>query len=197
LQCCAGATEAHSAPQDLDIAVRAQVDRMAEIVDYQLRRASTSGRSVMEAAVPVAVVARKVADALAKAYRDKQVHCSLDIDPELHFHGDEGDLMEILGNLLDNAYKWCRHEVRLTAGPVTAGSGDACDITLRVEDDGPGMPESIGRPPVRARRARGHGARRPWHRACGGCAILRGSMAARSSSRTASRWAGRKSGVNM
>ena len=139
-----GATEAHSAPQDLDVAVRAQVDRMAEIVDYQLRRASTSGRSVMEAAVPVAVVARKVVDALAKAYRDKQVHCSLDVDPELHFRGDEGDLMEILGNLLDNAYKWCRHEVSLTAGRVTAGLGDGCDIELCVEDDGPGMPEAIG-----------------------------------------------------
>ncbi|MCC6207633.1 MAG: GHKL domain-containing protein [Gammaproteobacteria bacterium] len=139
-----GAADAKAIPEALDATMRAQIDRRAEIVDYQLRRASTFGRRVMEAAVPVAPVARKVIDALDKAYRDKQVRCRLDVAPDLRFHGDEGDLMEILGNLLDNACKWCRHEVILAARPVSAGDGGARAIELRIEDDGPGMPEAIG-----------------------------------------------------
>ena len=62
-----GAIEGHAPAGELDAAVRGQVDRMAEIVDYQLRRASTAGRGAL-AAVPVAVVARKLVDALHKAY---------------------------------------------------------------------------------------------------------------------------------
>lgn len=139
-----GVTEAHAMPKELDATVRTQVDRMAQIVDYQLRRASTSGRSVMEAAVPFSPIAHKVVDALDKAYRDKHVRCRVDIAPDLRFHGDEGDLMEVLGNLLDNAYKWCRREVILTASPGQVAEGGARDIEIRIEDDGPGLPEATG-----------------------------------------------------
>lgn len=139
-----GAIEGNAMPRTLDATVGTQVDRMAEIVDYQLRRASTSGRRVMEAAVPIAPVARKVVDALDKAYRDKQVRCRVELGPELRFSGDEGDLMEILGNLLDNAYKWCRREVRLSVSPVAADEHGTPAVELRIEDDGPGVPEAIG-----------------------------------------------------
>jgi two-component system sensor histidine kinase PhoQ len=139
-----GASEATAAPAELDVTVRAQVGRMAEIVDYQLRRAATAGHSVMTATVPVAAVARKVADALAKAYHDKPVRCRTDIDPALRFHGDEGDLMEILGNLLDNAHKWCRREVRIGAHAVPSGDTAAVRLSIQVEDDGPGFPETGG-----------------------------------------------------
>lgn len=130
-----GAIEGHAPAGELDAAVRGQVDRMAEIVDYQLRRASTAGRGAL-AAVPVAAVARKLVDALHKAYRDKAVQCRLEIDPELRFHGDEDDLMELLGDLLDNAYKWCRRAVVVEAR--AAADTDVCSI--RIEDDGPGIP---------------------------------------------------------
>lgn len=139
-----GATETHALPAEFDATVRAQVDRMAEIVDYQLRRASAAGRSVMEAAVPVAAVARKVVDALAKAYRDKQVQSRIDIDPEARFHGDEGDLMEILGNVLDNAFKWCRREVVIKARSNTPGGATPHGLEIRIEDDGPGITEETG-----------------------------------------------------
>jgi two-component system sensor histidine kinase PhoQ len=52
------------------------------------------------------------------------------------FRGVEGDLMEILGNLLDNAWKWCRGRVRVSARRT------ADSLTLAVEDDGPGMDPS-------------------------------------------------------
>ncbi|HVT35633.1 MAG TPA: ATP-binding protein, partial [Nevskiaceae bacterium] len=48
---------------------------------------------------------------------------------------DEGDLYELFGNLLDNAAKWCRHQVRV----VAAHQGNR--VHLLVEDDGAGFPE--------------------------------------------------------
>jgi two-component system sensor histidine kinase PhoQ len=112
---------------------------MAEIVDYQLRRASATGRSVMQAAVPVAAVVRKVVDALDKAYRDKGVQCRFTIDPEARFQGDEADLMEILGNLLDNAYKWCHREVAIDIRQETGHGAWPYRLHLCIEDDGPGI----------------------------------------------------------
>ena len=77
------------------------------------------------------------------------------------FRGDEGDLVEILGNLLDNAFKWARSQVRVSARNESAGPSGLL-FTLRVEDDGPGIPDDqLQR--VRARGARadtttpGHG----------------------------------------
>ncbi len=55
------------------------------------------------------------------------------------FHGDESDLLEVLGNLLDNACKWARREVVLR---VTV-NGERPGLLLEVEDDGPGIPENL------------------------------------------------------
>jgi two-component system sensor histidine kinase PhoQ len=54
------------------------------------------------------------------------------------FKGDEGDLMEILGNLLDNAFKWCRQRIVITA------EHNGKKLNIRIEDDGTGMePEQV------------------------------------------------------
>ena len=54
------------------------------------------------------------------------------------FVGDRGDLTELLGNLLDNACKWCRFQVRLSASRDPA-AGARQRLRLTVEDDGPGV----------------------------------------------------------
>ena len=71
---------------------------------------------------------------------------TLDLEPGLAFRGVEGDLLEVLGNLLDNAYKWCRTRV------AVGGRREGGLLVLWVEDDGPGIPPG---------GARGPGARRP------------------------------------
>ena len=54
------------------------------------------------------------------------------------FKGDEGDLMEILGNLLDNAFKWCKRRI------VISAEHTGKKLNIRIEDDGPGMkPEQV------------------------------------------------------
>ncbi len=47
--------------------------------------------------------------------------------------GDEGDLMEVLGNLMDNAWKYGAGRVRIS------GQGHADGLVLEVEDDGKGI----------------------------------------------------------
>jgi two-component system, OmpR family, sensor histidine kinase PhoQ len=60
------------------------------------------------------------------------------VSPSAQFVGDRGDLVELLGNLLDNACKWCRSRVRLTA-TSDAGAGPRERLSLVIEDDGPGI----------------------------------------------------------
>ena len=121
--------------EELRGAVKDQTERMNLIVDYQLQRAATSGRTALMAPVPIEPVVRRVLDSLAKVYRDKDVRSEQSVPQDACFHGDEGDLMELLGNLIDNAYKWCRSVVR-----VNLDVAPARELVLTVEDDGPGVP---------------------------------------------------------
>ncbi|MCG2633391.1 MAG: ATP-binding protein [Gammaproteobacteria bacterium] len=115
--------------------VREQTARMDAIVQHQLRRATLGNRGIGRT-VPVAPAAARVVSALSTVYTEKSVRCERDVPTSLHFPGDEGDLMELLGNLLDNAFKCCRERVRLSAG-LESGA-----FQLRVEDDGPGIAPS-------------------------------------------------------
>jgi two-component system sensor histidine kinase PhoQ len=66
------------------------------------------------------------------------------------FRGDEGDLLEVVGNLADNAYKWARSRVQVQAHNRSAGR----EFILRVEDDGPGIPpDQVERVRLRGVRA--------------------------------------------
>lgn len=107
---------------------------MNRIVEYQLQRAATAGRS-RGLAVRTAVkpVAEKIAASLNKVYRDKQVVSLVEVEDKAHFRGDEGDLTELLGNLMDNAYKWCAGKVRI----IARARDDR--LVIEVEDDGPGI----------------------------------------------------------
>lgn len=116
-------------------AVREQVARMDRTVQYQLQRAAASGRIALAAPIAVAPLAQRVAATLGKVYGDKNLRLAVEIDEQTVFHGDEGDLMEILGNLADNACKWGRTRVALRAGRPQAG-----ELVVEVEDDGPGIP---------------------------------------------------------
>ena len=116
------------------------IDSIDASLAYQARRAAASGRSTLSAAVAVAPVARRIMGSLDKVYADKGVAAELD-DPDAGlFAGDEGDLYELLGCLLDNAYKWCQHRVWLGVLPGDGARG----LIVSVEDDGPGVP-----PPLR------------------------------------------------
>jgi two-component system, OmpR family, sensor histidine kinase PhoQ len=120
--------------------VEEQVARMTAIVEHQLRRAATSGgASVGKQAVEILPVAQELRRALLKAHARKDFSLQLAIPPQLLFIGDRDDLTEALGNMMDNAAKWCASQVRVTAA-LLPEAGAAQKLQLAVEDDGPGIP---------------------------------------------------------
>ena len=120
----------------LDATVKEQVAHMDKIVAYQLQRAATAGISNLMAHLPILPVAEKIAAALHKVHHEKAVSMQMLISDGLTFPGNEGDLMELLGNLMDNAFKWCRKRVQVSA-VVLEGR-----LTLTIEDDGQGIERS-------------------------------------------------------
>lgn len=114
-----------------------QVSRMTAIVEHQLRRASAQVAQSSHSAIPLRPVVERLYGALQRVYQQKQLQYRLDIEPSLHFHGDEADLMELLGNLIDNACKYGRHSVAVSAHTLKQ------DLQITVEDDGPGVAEDV------------------------------------------------------
>ena len=113
-----------------------QVERMDEIISHQLQRAAVSGRSTLTAPVVIDRIVERLVRTLNKVYQEKQVAVELELDPDATFTGDEADLTEILGNLLENAYKYCRGAVRIGVQQDPRPGG----IVISIEDDGPGIP---------------------------------------------------------
>jgi two-component system sensor histidine kinase PhoQ len=119
--------------------VGAEIDRMTGIIEHQLKRAAASGGALLgQAPVEVAQVAAELRATLLRVYAGKDLSLELAIAPATLFIGDRGDLTELLGNLLDNACKWCRSRVRLTASSDES-AGPRERLTLVVEDDGAGI----------------------------------------------------------
>ena len=119
--------------------VGAEIDRMTGIIEHQLKRAAASGGALLgQAPVEVAQVAAELRSTLLKVYAGKDLSLELAVAPATLFIGDRGDLTELLGNLLDNACKWCRSRVRLTASSDES-AGPRERLTLVVEDDGAGI----------------------------------------------------------
>jgi two-component system sensor histidine kinase PhoQ len=141
-------------PEHLPGAVREQVARMDDIVQHQLGRARAGGAARFAPPVLLAPVLDRVRDALAKVYADKGLAITTDCAPDLTWRIDEGDLFEILGNLMDNAAKWAGRQVTARAWREDGR------LRLRVADDGPGFKdtESILQIHVRGdERVPGHG----------------------------------------
>ncbi len=119
--------------------VKEQVDRMSQIVNYQLQRAVQSqNSSTLAKQVNVGAAVTKLMDALRKVYLDSGIQAKVSVDEAASFLGDERDLMEVLGNVIDNAFKYGKSLVTVT---VSQASGSAHTLTICVEDDGDGIPQ--------------------------------------------------------
>ena len=116
--------------------IEQQVDQMDRIIGYHLQRAAASGRSTLNAPIEVGPIVQRIATALKKVYSDKAIQVVVDIDSNMRFRGDEDDLTEILGNLMDNACKWCRSTVQIST------RRDQERLRISVEDDGPGIKDT-------------------------------------------------------
>lgn len=109
------------------------LERMSQVVTYQLQRAVSGQQQGLNQRAALAPAVQRLLGALEKVYRDKAIQCHCNLQPNAYFPGDEQDLLELLGNLLDNAFKYGRAQVSVSA------SAEAGALVLHIDDDGPGI----------------------------------------------------------
>lgn len=115
--------------------VRDQCLKMQRQIDYEMARARAAARGTLGVVSHVNKTLADVVSALAQLNRRRGIGFGLDAPADLVVACDPQDFSEIVGNLADNAAKWARSTVRLTAGRVDG------TVTLVIDDDGPGVPE--------------------------------------------------------
>ena len=122
-------------------ALDTEIDRMSGIIEHQMKRAAASGGVLLgQAPVDVAPVVAELRVALLKVYGGKDMSLEVAIADGAQFIGDRADLTELLGNLLDNACKWCRSRVRIEVA-VEPDADTRTALRLDIDDDGPGIAE--------------------------------------------------------
>jgi two-component system sensor histidine kinase PhoQ len=121
-------------------ALTPQLDRMQAIVQHQLKRAVFGGSGATLIDQRVAEPLEQLRAALAKVYADKNLAVTVAVAPGTAYPVDAGDLLELAGNLMDNACKYGRGVVAVRATPWTAAGWRRPGLVLEVEDDGAGIP---------------------------------------------------------
>jgi signal transduction histidine kinase len=116
--------------------LKTQLERMNDIIAYQLRRAVVKQHSSMIPSQAVLPVIKRLSDSLNKVYRDKNIHFALELEPHHTCRLEYDDMMELFGNLLNNACRFCEATVAVTAH----FNNDM--LVIDIDDDGMGFPEN-------------------------------------------------------
>jgi len=120
--------------------VQEQISRIDEIVEYQLQRAAAKGEHKSSKAADLSDIIKKIISSLHKVYIDKGIIFDVKVPEPCHIYCGEGDLYEIVGNLLDNACKWCHHQVKVSVTVNRRKGQRKFSLLVHIEDDGPGIP---------------------------------------------------------
>jgi two-component system sensor histidine kinase PhoQ len=109
-----------------------QIDQQ---IQRQLKRAVAGSTGAFNHLIAIKPVVDKLLNAMSKVYVDKNLNLTSDIQPNTSgFNGDMTDLMEILGNILDNACKAAKNQVQVKVASKQS------ELIMQIEDDGPGIP---------------------------------------------------------
>jgi signal transduction histidine kinase len=128
--------EAERHPGGLADVARRQAETMRDHVDHHLRRARAAARAQgQRERTPVAPVLEELSHALERIFRDQSMQIDWRAADDLDFSGERQDLLEIVGNVLENACKYGAGRVRAEAAADGAGR-----LSLVVDDNGPGLP---------------------------------------------------------
>lgn len=115
--------------------VRRQTEAMTNNVNHYLKRAQAAAQAeVLGARTEVKEPVEGIARMLERLHRGKGIAIDVDVDPKAVFRGERGDFDELVGNLLENAAKWCKSRVHVTVTRNDEG------LQVIVDDDGPGLP---------------------------------------------------------
>lgn len=133
--------EARAQPGAFADKVSEQAVLMREQVNHYLDRARIAARShVIGAVTEVEPVIARLVRAMARIHEERGLSLSAEAPEGLRFKGEQQDLEEIVGNLLDNACKWGRSKVSLTVTCERQPSEEQDGrLLIRIDDDGPGL----------------------------------------------------------
>jgi len=118
-----------------------QISRMNEIVEYQLQKAAAKGQKNLTGKANITLIVEKIIASLNKVYADKHIVFSFEQKDVCQVYCEQGDIYEIAGNLLDNAAKWCKKNVKVSLIKLDKEKNAKFSMLLQIEDDGPGIPE--------------------------------------------------------
>jgi signal transduction histidine kinase len=138
---------------ELAALVQEQVSSARRHVDWPLARArAAAAQGLPGARVDLQPVVAGLLRVMERVHADRGVELAW-IPPAqpLFFAGEVQDLQEMLGNVLDNACKWARRTVHVSA--AASQDGPHCRLSIVVDDDGPGI-EADRRAAVIGRGAR-------------------------------------------
>jgi signal transduction histidine kinase len=142
--------EARSTGGPLADKVVEQAGIMRDQVDYYLDRARiAAGVTAIGAVTEVGPAIAPLERAMRRIYSYREIDFEVTVSEGLRFHGERQDLEEMVGNLVDNAFKWARSQIRLEARAL-AGRPDRLEVV--VEDDGPGLDAQAQQEAVRRGR---------------------------------------------
>ncbi|WP_103654229.1 ATP-binding protein [Agarilytica rhodophyticola] len=119
-----------------ELAVNEQIERMTKIISHQLNRA-TATKASFQSTIKLTHLIKRIGNALEKVYQDKNIQFTLHIKEDLDYAAQEADFMEVLGNILENAFKYGHGKVTVDA------IRNKKSITIKISDDGDGVPESM------------------------------------------------------
>ncbi|WP_235865839.1 ATP-binding protein [Pseudovibrio exalbescens] len=120
--------------------VEEQAGLMQGQISHYLERARMAAqRRVIGVSCEVAPVLTRLTRVMEKIYREKNITITTDLPATLRFRGEQPDLEEVAGNLIDNACKWCDRNVAVRCEFVEMEGSSRDTIHLIVEDDGPGL----------------------------------------------------------
>ena len=128
--------ELHGLIAEMDRRIRHHLGRARAAAQHGPARART-------------VLAGRVADLAAiapKIHPEKALTLALDVAPEIALACEGQDVDEMIGNLIDNAARWAKGRVRISANVIDK------DVAILIEDDGPGSPASKSRPALQPGR---------------------------------------------
>ena len=133
--------EAAARPADpLAQKVLEQTDIMRDQIARQLERARLAARSaVVGTLIDVPPVVTALARTMEKIHRDRDLAIALDVPAQARFRGEQQDLEEMVGNLVDNACKWAQSRVAIEVVANSAASDGKGRVRIIVDDDGPGL----------------------------------------------------------
>lgn len=132
-----GSGKPDTGPNPKLVTITEQLDRMNQIITYQLQRAVQSNHgSSLARHTEIGPALEKVIKALQKVYAEKAMEVESHVDEQTVFTGDERDLLELLGNILDNSFKYGKSRITVRVSQFKDQG-----ICMLFEDDGEGIPD--------------------------------------------------------